>query len=231
MARTTKKPQRVRIYTLDVGVARSTASRPAAVSRTIQVRGDQTLDVLHTAIATAFERLAEASYEFQFEAGPLHPEGKRYVLPAEYELDVRGDSPVAGRVTDTTLDSLHLTPGQSFGYWPDGGDDWWHPIAVRQIKDGVPRGRYPKVTQRHGDSSFASVKPRKRTKTTIGTDEGADTACLVGELHLSKGEYHKAIAAFSRAIDVRPTIDAFQGRAKAYQALAAIDEQAAQQLR
>jgi hypothetical protein len=224
------RPRRVRLYSLEVGLSRSSATERTGVSRLIQIRGDQHLDTLHTAITAAFDRTGDYSYEFQFEAGPLHPEGKRYVLPAEYELDVRGDSPVAGRVTDSSLDSLPLQAGQSFGYWPDSGDDWWHPITVRQVKDAAPGGAYPKITRRTGASPFSRTPARKRAKTGIGTDEGADTACLVGEMHLSKGEHQKAIEAFSRAIEVRATVDAYEGRAKAFRALALLDELAAQKL-
>ena len=42
--------------------------------------------------------------------------------------------------------------GQSFGYWFDFGDDWWHQINVLEIDDTVPEGKYPKVTKRVGKS-------------------------------------------------------------------------------
>lgn len=56
----------------------------------------------------------------------------------------------------------------------------------------------------------------------------ADVGCLIGELHLSRGEYHKAVAAFTRAIDNEPTPDVYEGRARAYRALAEEDERRAQ---
>ena len=55
-------------------------------------------------------------------------------------------------VTDTTLASLGLEVGRSFGYWFDFGDDWWHQINVEAIEDKVPRGKFPKVTKREGKS-------------------------------------------------------------------------------
>ena len=55
--------------------------------------------------------------------------------------------------------------------------------------------------------------------------------CLIGELHLKNGDYQKAIEAFSRAIATNPTIDAYEGRARAHRALAIQDERNAQQLR
>jgi hypothetical protein len=64
----------------------------------------------------------------------------------------------------------------------------------------------------------------------ITGDAAADVSCLIGELHLRKGDYPKAIEAFSRAIEGRPTPDAYLGRARAYQSLAAADERRARDL-
>ncbi|HTU89345.1 MAG TPA: tetratricopeptide repeat protein, partial [Gemmataceae bacterium] len=61
--------------------------------------------------------------------------------------------------------------------------------------------------------------------------EAADVGCLIGEMHLHNQEYSKAIEAFSRAIANDPTPDAYAGRARAYRALAALDDQAAAELR
>jgi uncharacterized protein HemY len=59
----------------------------------------------------------------------------------------------------------------------------------------------------------------------------ADMGCLIGELHLRQGEYEKAIEAFSRALETRPSSDLYEGRARAYRALAERDEAAAALLR
>src|SRR5262249_55516574 len=65
---------------------------------------------------------------------------------------------------------------------------------------------------------------QEATGDCIPSSAAADVGCLIGEMHLSKGEYHKAIEAFTRAIENQPTADAYEGRAKAYRALAALDE-------
>jgi hypothetical protein len=53
------------------------------VSRTIQIRGDQTLAELHRAIFDAFDREEEHMYEFQIGGeGPMDPRARRHVLPA-----------------------------------------------------------------------------------------------------------------------------------------------------
>jgi hypothetical protein len=231
-----RDPRLVHLYTLKVGLLSgpitnlATGQTPRA-SRSIQVRGEQTLEDLHQAILRAFERSEDYSYEFQFDAGPLHPEGKRYVLPGAYEISTEAGSPAAGRVTDQTIDGLGLQVGQHFVYSPDKEDDWWHPVTVERIGAGVPRGTYPKVIKRVGESPFPNAGREQHGDDLIGKDAGADTACLVGELHLSRGDYANAIAAFTRAIDNGSTVDAYEGRARAYRALADADERMADQLR
>ena len=59
----------------------------------------------------------------------------------------------------------------------------------------------------------------------------ADMGCLIGEMHLRQGEWEKAVEAFSRAIDTRPAADLFEGRARAYRALAERDDGAAELMR
>ena len=59
----------------------------------------------------------------------------------------------------------------------------------------------------------------------------ADVGCLIGEMHLQQQEFHKAIEAFSRAIANDPTPDAYAGRARAYRALAALDDHSAAESR
>jgi tetratricopeptide (TPR) repeat protein len=66
---------------------------------------------------------------------------------------------------------------------------------------------------------------------TISDDAAADVGLLVGEQHLRDGNYARALAAFSRAIEVEPTPDAYEGRARAYRGLAEIDEKKARVLR
>jgi len=76
-----------------------------------------------------------------------------------------------------------------------------------------------------------SKKPGKKTSHALDASEAADAACLVGELHLSERAYQKAVEAFTRAIENNPTVDAYEGRARAYQGLAAVDERKAEELR
>ena len=145
------------LYTLEVfllsgPIAEKFAKRNPAVSRTIEIRGNQTLEDLHHAIFDAFGRSDHHMYEFQFGTEPMDPKAPRYVLPGAFETDLGEENPPAGRVDRTRIDSLGLGVGRSFGYWFDFGDDWWHQINVEAIEDKIPTGKFPKVTKRVGKS-------------------------------------------------------------------------------
>jgi tetratricopeptide (TPR) repeat protein len=73
--------------------------------------------------------------------------------------------------------------------------------------------------------------PRKKHNGLLASSTAADVGCLIGEMHLSRGEYHKAIEAFTRALENAPTADAYEGRARAWQALADLDARCALELR
>src|SRR5262245_290145 len=81
----------VRVHTLEAFLVSGPVSREFAeanpvVSRTILIRGDQTLQDLHYAIFDAFSRFEQHAYEFQVGGeGPMDPESRRYVLPGVFE--------------------------------------------------------------------------------------------------------------------------------------------------
>jgi len=147
----------MRLYTLDVfitsgPVAQKFIKRNPIISRTIEIRGDQTLEDLHHAIFKAFDREDEHMYEFQLGGkGPNDPNAKRYGLPNAFE-EMIGEAEIAGDVTQTSLDILNLKVGAIFGYWFDFGDDWWHQINVMSIEAKASSGDYPKVIERIGAS-------------------------------------------------------------------------------
>lgn len=122
------------------------------VSRTIEIRGDQTLHDLHRAVFSAFDREEEHMYEFQIGGeGPDDPRAKRYGLPVEVGEGPEEDE-MGGDAATTTLDSLKLKVDEPFGYWFDFGDDWRHQINVLSLKKKTPKGEYPKVVKRVGES-------------------------------------------------------------------------------
>jgi len=153
----------VRLYTLEVflfsgPITEKFAKKNPVISRTIQIRGDQTLEDLHHVIFNAFDRWEEHMYEFQFGKGPMDPKAARYVLPSHFEMDRGEKNPPAGLVDQATIESVNLNVGRSFGYWFDFGDDWWHQINVEAIEDKVPKGKFPKVTKRVGKSPPQSLE-------------------------------------------------------------------------
>jgi hypothetical protein len=146
-----------RLFTLEVflfsgPMTKEFVEKNREVSRTIQIRGDQTLEDLHNAIFEAFDREEEHMYEFQM-AGkrPMDPKARRYVLSAATE-DLSSEKKPAGKVNKTTIGSIGLKLDESFGYWFDFGDDWWHQINVVSIEEEAPQDKYPKITGRIGES-------------------------------------------------------------------------------
>lgn len=140
--------------------------------RTIQIRGDQTLEDLHYAIFKAFDRFDQHMYEFQIGGKkPMDPKARRYGLSS---LDRFDDEPqLAGDVVTTTIASLGLKKGDIFAYWFDFGDDWWHQIDVLAIHEKAPRGRFPKVTARKG-ASPPQYPDMDEDEDEDGEDEGDD---------------------------------------------------------
>jgi len=140
------------IYTLEVFIinglmTKAFVKKNPVVSRTIEIRGDQSLEQLHDVIFQAFNREDQHLYEFQIGGkGPNDPKAKRYGLAMYEEMEVEGD------VRETTIDALHLKKDEAFGYWFDFGDDWWHQVNVLSIENKSSRSKYPRITNRIGQS-------------------------------------------------------------------------------
>jgi len=146
------------LYTLQVFILEGPLSEEFAkanpsIVRTMEIRGEQTLGDLHCAIFKAFDRWEEHMYEFHFGDGPHDYSRGRYSCcgPLDMMSDLSDDEP-AGDAAETTIDSLGLSVGQSFGYWFDFGDDWYHQINVLAIGQAKPKAKYPRVISHVGDS-------------------------------------------------------------------------------
>jgi hypothetical protein len=144
------------IYTLEVllrsgPVSDNFIKKNPVIFRTIEVRGDQTLEELHNAIFKAFNRFDDHLYEFQIGGkGPNDPKARRYSFSSTDD-EVMGGK-LAGDVRETVVDGLKLKKDDVFGYWFDFGDDWWHQVNVIEIEQKMPKGKYPKITNRVGQS-------------------------------------------------------------------------------
>ena len=140
------------VFLMSGPISEKFAKKNPVISRTIQIRGDQTLEHLHQAIFDTFARWESHMYEFTFGKGPNDPKAKRYVLPHALDIQQEQPNPPIGRVDEATIESLGLKVGDRFGYWFDFGDDWWHQINVEAIEKKVPKGKFPKVTKKVGKS-------------------------------------------------------------------------------
>ena len=141
------------VYTLEVflfdgPVTKEFVKKNPVVCRTIQIKGNQTLEDLHHVIFDAFDREDEHMYEFQVGGkGPMDRKAKRYGLRGP-----EAGPDEVGNVKCTPFCRLGLSVGDAFGYWFDFGDDWWHQINVRLISRKPGTGKYPRVTRRIGKS-------------------------------------------------------------------------------
>jgi hypothetical protein len=128
------------------------------ISRTIEIRGDQTLAQLDDAIFQAYDRWDEHLYEFQFGKRPFDPDGPNYGI---HDGPPRKNR--RGNARTTKLDDLGLKPGRVFGYWFDFGDDWFHQIQVERIEQAIPTVTYPRMIKRVGQSppQYLDELPRR----------------------------------------------------------------------
>jgi hypothetical protein len=148
------------LYTLKVTLTSGRMSKTfmrdnPVVSRTIQIRADQTLNQLHGAIFKAFGRWDNCHLgEFNFGSGVTDEDGDRFV--SQFASDVpdepglHTEKPAVGVMEQARIDKLALQVGQEFWYWYDFGDNWVHRITVRAIGEAKPNVKYPRVTSRVG---------------------------------------------------------------------------------
>ena len=125
------------------------------ISRTIQIRGNQTLEDLHRTIFKAFDRFDEHLYEFMLGVVP-DDRSSIYSLPSEVEIPGL-DEEMGGDVRTTNIDSLGLEVDRAFGYRFDFGDEWLHQIDVTAIVDYSGKGKYPKVTKKVSKSPLSTL--------------------------------------------------------------------------
>lgn len=143
------------LFVLEVGlidgpITETFAAKNPEVSRVIEIKASSTLRDLHKILFKAFDREEEHMYEFQVGGrGPNDPKARRYGLAQAFP---NSDDELTGDVAITTLAEVGLSEGESFGYWFDFGDDWWHQVNVLSITEDAPNGKYPKITSRIGDS-------------------------------------------------------------------------------
>ncbi len=112
------------------------------VWRTIEVRGDQSLDDLHLAIQQAFGWDNDHLYAFFMS-------GKRWDPATEY-ADPRAED---GRGADEVrIDALKLVPRKRFLYLFDYGDELLHDVWLVSVGSADGAVRYPRIVTSHGEA-------------------------------------------------------------------------------
>jgi hypothetical protein len=140
------------VFLIDGSMTEEFIAENSVVSRTIEIKGSNTLEELHKIIFKAFDRQEEHMYEFQVGgSGPQDPNARRYCLKQAFSSSGLIQAPT-GDVSSTSIASLGLSVDEAFGYWFDFGDDWWHQINVTKIIDKAQSGKYPRITKRFGAS-------------------------------------------------------------------------------
>ncbi len=154
--------RRTTLYTLEVTITKGSMTKRflrsnPVLSRTIEIRADQTLNQLHRTIFEAFGRWDNCHLSlFNMGNGILDRDGDHYVLQFIYddpdEIAFNNEPVPVGSMERTRMGKLGLQPGQVFWYWYDFGDDWIHRITVLSIGEAEPGARYPRVIARVGES-------------------------------------------------------------------------------
>lgn len=123
------------------------------ISRTVEIKGSQSLEALHKIIFKAFGREDESLYEFII--------GKNAKYRGDIEYPVRSrkyyitatnspDNPLEVVSSSIKISSLDLKPEERFLYIYDFGDEWIHMIDTVSI-DGTSDGKkYPRITEKEG---------------------------------------------------------------------------------
>ncbi|WP_299406613.1 plasmid pRiA4b ORF-3 family protein [Acaryochloris sp. IP29b_bin.148] len=140
---------RLEVFLMGGPITEDFIAQHPEVSRVIEIKGSHTLQQLHQILFKAFDREEEHLYEFQVGGtGSQDPKAMRYGLRTPFS----DSEDLDGEVSTTRIMDVGLAAGDIFGYWFDFGDDWWHQINVLDIIDKTPKGKYPKIVSRIGDS-------------------------------------------------------------------------------
>jgi hypothetical protein len=128
------KPGAVLTYTFKV-----TYQEKPSVWQLIEIAADQTLDDLHYAILGAVNFDSDHLYSF-FMSGQAWDDATEYASPF-------GEGPSAAQVK---IGDLSLRMKQRFLYLFDYGDEHRFDVQLVGINAEAPKGRYPKIVEKHG---------------------------------------------------------------------------------
>jgi hypothetical protein len=113
------------------------------VSRTIELREDQTLEDLHATIREAFGWMDDHLYSFWLDGRFWGDRSTEYTAPVEAEEGVA--------TADVAVSELGLERGASIAYVFDFGDEWR--VELRVLDAGAAdSGRYPRIVASKGQA-------------------------------------------------------------------------------
>lgn len=155
-------------------------SRPD-VTRTIELRGDQTLADLQGVMKE----------EFGLEGNHLWA----FYLSGEWH-DGYSEFGSSGRAPDAELRSLGLEPGLRIAHLHERLDELWHVVDVTRVGEVLPGAEYPRVTARRGELEPALPWEDEEAE---GEPFAPDLIAQVGEAIVSY--YSKAPEAAARGLE------------------------------
>jgi hypothetical protein len=141
-----------RLYILKVALSHS-----KRIWRRIEITGNQSLGQLHEIIFRAFDRYDPHMYSFYFTKPGSKARGRfasapEYTHPSAVEEDSVWGHKKIHDASITNISNLNLRVKDRFEYLFDFGDEWLHEITVEKIQDIFPKGGYPKIAERKGES-------------------------------------------------------------------------------
>ncbi len=192
-----------RVYTLRVYLTRGPYGEEAVgreIYRTLQIRGDQSLEDLHYAIFCSFDRLEEQCYEYCFGKNPSVRSGPRYAgWPSLDDLGRLGSQKIRS-ARQCSIDSLGLGESQVFSYWFGTIGEWVHLVQVLAIEPAKPHEEYPLLLEKVGAAPMPDAS--RRTEKT-GGEEGQSLAQEV--LCLLVGEFQSRWRRDAESVPISPS--------------------------
>ena len=141
-----------RLYILKVALSHS-----KRIWRRIEILDNQSLDQLHETIFIAFDRYDPHMYSFYFTKPGSKARGRfanapEYTHPYAVEEDSDWEHKRTHDASITKISNLNIRVKDKFEYLFDFGDEWLHEITVERVLDIFPKGDYPNITERKGES-------------------------------------------------------------------------------
>ncbi len=156
--------------------------------RRIAIRSDQTLDDLHAAIFSAFDRFDEHLYSFHLVPPGETPVPGRPIGDTDYTSPVTLEDahPREGMTvvdaSQVAIGSLGLTAGRHLLYQFDFGDNLWHVLTVEAIGRPLrPYARYPLLLEKVGESPFQYPPPDEEAESPTKAATERRAALRLGE--------------------------------------------------